>query len=296
MDSRDFNQEPNKVDNQKYLEEIYNLQMYLVNEYSKIEGNVAPPININTKKSQVLLKDFTGRVIEELAEGYESLALVDELMKKNQYYQGMNYSASDIVQIMNHLQNAGEEMADAMHFMVELLIYANIQPDDISRYVDKFIQISDETKIFSTNTIAKCMIKGSSDIRVMYPGIELYPIINLWELYNSLEEELDSDIPKLKDARLYKCGHRYNYHLYFQFKSLMWNITYHLNIARNFLKNKPWKQSQMMTNEEGYQEELVKGFICMMGLFHTMGIDDENLYFLYFRKNLVNRFRIKSNY
>lgn len=51
-----------------------------------------------------------------------------------------------------------------------------------------------------------------------------------------------------------------------------------------------------MTNEQQYQESLVKAFISMMGLFYMMGIDDENLFFLYFKKNMVNQFRIKSNY
>lgn len=62
-----------------------------------------------------------------------------------------------------------------------------------------------------------------------------------------------------------------------------------LNIARNFLKNKPWKQSQMMTNEGAYQEEIVKAFILMMGLFLAMGISPENLYFLYLKRiELIN--------
>lgn len=52
----------------------------------------------------------------------------------------------------------------------------------------------------------------------------------------------------------------------------------------------------MMTNEGAYQEEIVKAFILMMGLFLAMGISPENLYFLYFKKNRVNDFRIKSKY
>lgn len=52
----------------------------------------------------------------------------------------------------------------------------------------------------------------------------------------------------------------------------------------------------MMTNEGAYQEEIVKAFILMMGLFLAMGISPENLYFLYFKKNRVNKFRIESKY
>lgn len=77
---------------------------------------------------------------------------------------------------------------------------------------------------------------------------------------------------------------------------MLWEVTYWLNIARNFLKNKPWKQSQMMTNESGYQEAIIMAFLSMMGLFFNLGLVDSDIYFLYWKKNKVNQFRIKSNY
>lgn len=266
--------------------------MDLINEYVKIERTPAPPININTKSSQVLLKDFTGRVIEELAEGYESLIEVDALTEKNRLWQ-YEYDEKDMVMCFNHMQNASEEMADAMHFMVELLIYANIQPEDIDAYVSKLIPATDEVgPELHNNVIAKCMIKGTSDIRNMYPEIlnfKYVPLRNIWA-------HCYQDLPLPKNENLIHCGSRYNHDYYRLFKAMLWDVTYHLNIARNFLKNKPWKQSQMMTNEELYQEELVKAFIAMMGAFYEMGIDDTNLYYIYFKKNLTNKFRQRSKY
>lgn len=292
MDSRDILQEPPVIKDGRYLEKIYELQMDLINEYVKIERTPAPPININTKSSQVLLKDFTGRVIEELAEGYESLIEVDALTEKNRLWQ-YEYDEKDMVMCFNHMQNASEEMADAMHFMVELLIYANIQPEDIDAYVSKLIPATDEVGPgLNNNVIAKCMIKGTSDIREMYPEIlnfKYVPMLNVWA-------HCCRDLPLPKNGNLIHCGSRYNHDYYRLFKAMLWDVTYHLNIARNFLKNKPWKQSQMMTNEELYQEELVKAFIAMMGAFYEMGIDDTNLYYIYFKKNLTNRFRQRSRY
>lgn len=292
MDSRDIQQEPPVIEDGRYLEKIYELQMDLINEYVKIERTPAPPININTKSSQVLLKDFTGRVIEELAEGYESLIEVDALTEKNRLW-SYEYDEKDMVMCFNHMQNASEEMADAMHFMVELLIYANIQPEDIDAYVSKLIPATDEVgPELHNNVIAKCMIKGTSDIREMYPEIlnfRYVPMLNVWA-------HCCRDLPLPKNGNLIHCGSRYNHDYYRLFKAMLWDVTYHLNIARNFLKNKPWKQSQMMTNEELYQEELVKAFIAMMGAFYEMGIDDTNLYYIYFKKNLTNKFRQRSKY
>lgn len=299
MDSRDIKEEPIKVVGGKYLEYIYLLQKKLLNQYIKIEGIQSYPVDVNTKRSQVLLKDFTGRVIEELAEGYEALILVDELTTRNKLWFDQELNIDDFVQTMNHLQNAGEEMADAMHFMTELLIYANIQPEDIESYLNKWIDknmsiMAYNLSIRKLNTVAKAMSIGSLLIQTEYTfDYKQSNLVDLVGLYNLVKDE--EGIPNI-DVRFLNCGKLYNSEKYKSFKPMMWDVTYHLNIARNFLKNKPWKQSQMMTNEQQYQESLVKAFISMMGLFYMMGIDDENLFFLYFKKNMVNQFRIKSNY
>lgn len=300
MDARDFNLEAPKVEGGKFLEKIYDLQMELINEYTGIERIPSPPINVNTKSSQILFKDFIGRVVEELSEGYESLELVHDLAQKNNLWQGAKYSIPDLSQAMNHLQNAGEEMADALHFMAELLIYANILPEDISSYLDHLVQITDDMPIsdLRDNVIAKAMIWGGRVIPEYTNGTTHK--LDLVELYRELIQEADSDnlnVSPLSEEVLYSCGRRYNssdtQSLY---KKMLWDVTHHLNIARNFLKNKPWKQSQMMTNEEAFQESLVRGFIAMMGLFYAMGLDYNSIYILYFRKNLTNRFRIRSKY
>ncbi len=295
MDSRDFHQEPKEITDGKYLEEIYSLQKQLIDGYVKIEGLPPYPLDVNTKKSQTLIKDFVGRVIEELAEGYESLLQVQELTEANHFW-AIKVDMDKFIQCLNHLQNAGEEMADAMHFMTELFIYCNIQPEDIKSYILKNYPNSDKVqKLTSDNVIALAMIQGLAYIKETLDGLlpEEKNLLDLIQLYEYLDQEEDMPI---MDRRLLTCGYMYNPQLYLMFRNMMWDVTYHLNIARNFLKNKPWKQSQMMTNEIGFQEEIVKGFISLMGLFLMMGITDTNLYFMYFRKNLVNQFRQKSNY
>lgn len=294
MDSRDFHQEPKNITDGKYLEEIYDLQKKLIDGYVKIEGLPPYPLDVNTKKSQALIKDFVGRVIEELAEGYESLLQVQELTEANHSW-AIRMDKAKFTECLNHLQNAGEEMADAMHFMTELLIYCNIQPDDINSYISQKYPNSKVIRLAPDNVIALSMIIGSADIRGNLEGLlpEEKNLVDLLQVYTELDR--DEGMPVM-DTRLLTCGYKYNSQMYLMFKNMMWDVTYHLNIARNFLKNKPWKQSQMMTNELGFQEEIVKGFISMMGLFFIMGITDSDLYFMYFRKNLTNRFRQKSNY
>lgn len=302
MDSRDIIEEPIKVVGGKYLECMYSLQKELLEQYIKVEGLPQYPVDVNTKKSQIILKDFVGRVIEELAEGYEALILVSKLTEKNKLWKS-DYEEEEYTQCLNHLQNAGEEMADAMHFMLELLIYSNIQAKDIEDYLDNWLKDKVSFGVTKTlPTLAKAMQVGLSilynDPCNMVSEPKAMNKTYLLEEFESMDE--DSEDPRLVnkriDTRFHQCGKFYNKLTYSSYKYMMWDVTYHLNIARNFLKNKPWKQSQMMTNEGAYQEEIVKAFILMMGLFLAMGISPENLYFLYFKKNRVNKFRIESKY
>lgn len=301
MDSRDIIEEPIKVVDGKYLECMYSLQEELLDSYIKIEGLPQYPIDVNTKKSQIILKDFVGRVVEELAEGYEALILVSKLTEKNRLWK-MDYDGDDYIQCLNHLQNAGEEMADAMHFMLELLIYSNIQAKDIEDYLDNWLKDKVSFGVTKTlPTLDKAMQVGLSILYNDPCNVGSEPkAMNktyLLEEFENLDKDKETPhfISKI-DTRFHQCGKFYNKLTYSSYKYMMWDVTYHLNIARNFLKNKPWKQSQMMTNEGAYQEEIVKAFILLMGLFLAMGISPENLYFLYFKKNRVNKFRIESKY
>lgn len=285
MDARDIKEIPPVVEDGRYLEAIYSLQKELIDHYVGIEGLPQYPLDVNTKKNQLLIKDFVGRVIEELAEGYESFKLVGEITENNQLWFNGDYN-NEYVQMLNHLQNANEEQADALHFMVELLIFANIQPEDIDFYCNKiYNNLNQHTLTLTTNTLHKAGMIGYNMLKVDNGSEVTTPVLNLLSL-------LDSD----KDTSLIKGGSLYSSSSYLEMKSNMWDVVYHLNIARNYLKNKPWKQSQMMTNESAFQEELVKAFIKLIGYFYTLGLMSEDIYPLYFKKQRVNKFRIHSNY
>ena len=288
MDARDIKEVPPVVEGGKYLEAIYSLQKELIDHYVSIEGLPQYPLDVNTKKNQLLIKDFVGRVIEELAEGYESFKLVAELTEKNQYWFNGDFG-ENYPKMLNHLQNANEEQADALHFMIELLIFTNIQPEDIDTYCNNYLdKLNQHTLTYETNTLHKAAMIGHS-LLVHDNGTEDMSrnrVVDLLLL-------LDSDV----DTSLIRGGRGYSKSVYHCMKANMWDVVYHLNIARNYLKNKPWKQSQMMTNELALQEELVKAFIKLVGYFYTIGLTGEtDIYTLYFKKQRVNKFRIQSNY
>lgn len=79
-------------------------------------------------------------------------------------------------------------------------------------------------------------------------------------------------------------------------KDFAWRITEEIGEAMNCLKNKPWKQTHMMTDEVHYREELVDAVHFMVELLIHSGFDARSLTEMYLNKNAVNQFRIRSEY
>jgi hypothetical protein len=303
LDSRDIKEEPGIIPEHKYLEEIYQMQKNLLSGYIGIEGLPQYPVDINTKASQTLLKDFTARVIEELSEGYESFENVMDLFEANHSRLVQTHGdCIEYMEILNHLQNANEENADAIHFFIELLIYANIQPDDIKSYMVKWVRDNrcPQSVVDSLNKIHEDILRTAMNLGVMWImdkgdiGVIFHNnATDLIKWYENMDSETLLDY----NTKLLEGGRYFNHVEYsVNYPYLLWKITHHLNIARNFLKNKPWKQSQVMTQELKYQAELVKAFIYFCGYLGWIGMDSKEVFYIYFKKNHINLFRQKSKY
>ena len=66
--------------------------------------------------------------------------------------------------------------------------------------------------------------------------------------------------------------------------------------AMNCLKNKPWKQSQMLTDVGKFHGHLDAAWRRFAGLMQMSGLTLGDVYDLYFRKSEVNQFRQRSKY
>ena len=242
MDSRDIKEEPLIVS--QFLESMFDLQSYLIESYTKIEGIPTPPIDVNTKKSQQLIKDFSARVIEELAEGFESLQHIhDTVLNTNYFFVKNENTHNQLLPCFQQLQNLSEELADALHFYLELLIYINVDPDSIITYIQKFVpEVVLQNTIFD-DKLTDIMEVGNILIRNHYPNesfISESSSVDLYGIASSIGMEV-------KHKNLKKLGSRVDVGNINTHKSILWDITQHINIARNFLKNKPWKQTEMLT-------------------------------------------------
>jgi len=73
-------------------------------------------------------------------------------------------------------------------------------------------------------------------------------------------------------------------------------VVYYLGLMCNCLKNKPWKQTQMLTDREKFENYLKNTWEAMIFTMRKSGMDLEAIYQMYFKKNMVNRFRQRSKY
>lgn len=69
-----------------------------------------------------------------------------------------------------------------------------------------------------------------------------------------------------------------------------------LGLAMNCLKQKPWKQTHILTDTVKFLNYIIEAYHLLIAYINRMGLSAEEIYDFYFKKNKVNEFRQKSNY
>lgn len=77
---------------------------------------------------------------------------------------------------------------------------------------------------------------------------------------------------------------------------LVSNLVMELGMMCNCLKNKPWKQSMMMTDEAAFYGRLRRVWGVYVTLLLNSGLDADGITDTYLRKSQVNKFRQRSQY
>lgn len=278
MDVRNIREEVPNIKETEVLPQMYILGLEQLNGYRQIESLPEYPLDINNPKSQVILKDFIGRVIEELTEGFESTNEVFDLCSKNGWNMEM-LNEEEHQSILNSLANANEEQADALGFFFTLLAYSNILPEDILSYN-------------KAKDLFEVMAIGVKELVIKYSDYH-----NLLKFDIIRKEDFYEDEGKWEHINSYTPGfHQMNELSHEAEKLYLWEVIYELNKARNFLKCRPWKQTQVMTKEIDFQESLVKAFYLYMGFLAMNGFTPLGLFGLFFKKQRLNRWRQQTNY
>lgn len=282
MDIRDIKVEIPQVED--FLKAIFKYGTEQAKAYQSIEDIPDGPVDINTVKNQAILKDFIGRITEELAEGHESLLEVSDILDTVGFNRDL-LDQDQVKAIINGLQNANEEQADALGFYVTLFNLSNISPEDIYSYYEvKGIGFDHPVDMGTLMSYGVSLQHKHKDVAIVH-----YPIFD-----EDLLDAVNMDINKVSQ---YITGFHSLSERKIRLNEIrLWLVVYYLNLARNVLKNRPWKQTQVMSKEDSFQEYLVLSFIYYLGYLATNNFTPEGIFKLFYRKQQLNLWRISTNY
>lgn len=69
-----------------------------------------------------------------------------------------------------------------------------------------------------------------------------------------------------------------------------------MGMCCNCLKNKPWKQTSMLTDVNAFNQRLFNVWVCYIKLLAVSGLEVDDIVNIYLKKSQVNKFRQRSNY
>lgn len=203
------------------LDLMFVRQRELMTKYSAIEitnGFMAPelPLDLHNKHHQLWIKEQAWRVTEEFAEATEAFEFH--------------------VNIPAHFY---EELSDAYHFLIELLITVGIDTERLCANIEQ-----DTFGCKLTYMMPENARRQSTDI------------IRL-SCYSVIEK---------------------------------------VGLAMNCLKNKPWKQTHMLTDILQFEQHLIDAHQRFIHLTTIVGLSAQSFYILYYKKSEVNKFRQRTDY
>lgn len=225
---------------------VFAQQASHIDKYAEIErknGFYYPekrPVCLHDRRDQCTLKDFAWRVVEELAEA------VDAACERGW--------ESD---------HAREEVADALHFLVEFALLTGETAETI-------VTPWDQMPYYNIHNHKYDWIDPRADLFGHLYGMGKFHAVDY-----ARREALSSD--RMEGWILTEFIRR-------------------LGMVCHLLKNKPWKTSHMLTDQVEFRKRLREAFIFFFAYAYIVGISADDLFTLYFRKSAVNSFRQRSDY
>lgn len=262
------------------FEQIFQWQNNVLLGYKEKENLPDWPLNIEDKEHQKIIKDYTGRVIEELGESFECLKIINQnLTPFNEALSRGNEKEISIIrnELINELWNLNEELSDTLHFLVGLDILSDINVRDMILYSDMkelsctCNNYNVDMKYFLESGLTLLtkdgIQKDSSPFSILHDYTTEYAI---------------------------KGGRIMSESIFRNISILMWQFTHELQMSRNFLKKKPWRESGMPTDVRSYRERLIMANLRFFAILKYLGMGSKSIFEIYYRKNQIIKQRINE--
>lgn len=261
----------------KTLEDMFIKQRFLMEKYIALENLPTYPMeDLGARKNQKLLKSFAYRVIEELGESYEHLYNAFGAISTNHGEEAQTY-----------IDYYNEELADAWHFLLEMLIFSGVNEHDIKGWIVKFIYENPRyNSLLSSDNLLGGLLKYGEFKNQEDGKLQIKRDRTMFIIY---PDNIASEVPGSMGGK--KLSHRVmEVHTEF-----FWEVTYRITLAMNCLKARDWHTEQnRVVNTIKYNEALMDAFLSMIRLMCYTGKTELSIYNSYVNKNIINWERFKT--
>lgn len=260
------NNEVAQIEPGKELEFIFREQVRFLKHLSS-RGSATQPggVDINSKEGQKVIRDMGTRFIEELAECFDHAVNIC-----TQYAEVVPTPDRDAT-IVKELLLFNEEVSDALHFGINLLIYSGYDEESLSGSYNEFMQND-----------------GMTGYETMHGLVKMFSYARYVNIYHQyLPQAHMGRLNKTGDAFIW--GGRYiNGSMLPFLKEYLWDITHQTYKLINLLKHRAWRLTATETSHKEYHLELLKVWGLLMGLLDMMGYCPESVGRIYAIKNKIN--------
>jgi len=257
------------------LQEMFAKQRLILSEYKIREDLPEWPWDLQTKRAQVLLKRFAYRLMEELGEASEQLTLANEYISSNQAEK-----AEQCIEQYN------EELADAWHFFLEILIFSGMDETGIELWVRRKRA---ENGIFESTLNGDNLLKGLLVFAQYQNYSEGYIRKKRDEFVIFAEPEVFTENPQDMGGR------SINEKALGIHDQFFWAIGRQIMTAMNQLKIRDWHTREEKTvNLIKYNEAMMEAFIFFIRLMDYTQKTELSIYNSYMIKNAINWERLQT--
>lgn len=260
----------------RITEGIFKYQGALMKEYIKRDKILPLPLNLADRNHQNFIRKLMGDWGEELAEASDVYHV-----KVLELFTGSIYTDQKVQKDLKALLlDFTQELIDALHFMVEICIYLNIDHDDIIGLLKQ--SLSEQNLPLAT--------EDALTTSLWYGRYQ-----NNERDENRIYRKEGFNLPFSEPTKI--AGLSISLPMIEHSKVMFWEATQAMFIARNLMKIKDTRESEIQTNINTLQVKVVEAWVRFMQLLDFLGLDDpKDIYIHYENKNLINQKRIIEGY
>lgn len=237
------------------LTEMFQMQKRLLERYSVLEDMPQLPLDLSMRKNQELLKKFTDRLVEELSEAYTQYLLAYHHVSAN-----MREEAQEHIELFN------EELADAWHFMLEILLVVGVDVYGVRDWITGKIHTDPIVEgILMPDNLLKGLLIYSGFLNQRDGKMIPRRDRDSWTVFSTPETVQRPEVQGGAKVSDKQCE---------DLAVFSWEVTHRLKIAMNQLKGRDWYHADdVKVNLIEFNESLFEALValCRMMVYIDKG-------------------------